>query len=178
MQVSRNFKEIRRKRLPIFMSGADHAFQASFERQTDVLRQRHRLTNWREYDASSLRNRGGLTISFTPEAIAGWKARPRTTPGARRHYSFGSCHGNSPDLRAVFRLPSPERRPDRIYHENADPQPDERTRAREIRSNGMIELIQRSNAFPKVSMQQARARCVSDQPDRPAFVTSFASATS
>ncbi len=27
MQVSRDFKEIRRKRLPIFMSGADHAFQ-------------------------------------------------------------------------------------------------------------------------------------------------------
>ena len=27
MQVSRDFKEIRRKRLPIFISGADHAFQ-------------------------------------------------------------------------------------------------------------------------------------------------------
>ena len=34
MLVSRDFKEIRRKGLPIFMSGADHAFQASFERQT------------------------------------------------------------------------------------------------------------------------------------------------
>jgi hypothetical protein len=34
MLASRDFKGIRRKRLPIFMLGADHAFQASFERQT------------------------------------------------------------------------------------------------------------------------------------------------
>ena len=34
MVVSPDFKECWRKRLPIFMSGADHAFQASFERQT------------------------------------------------------------------------------------------------------------------------------------------------
>lgn len=34
MPVSRDFKEIPRKRLPVFMAGADHAFQASFERQT------------------------------------------------------------------------------------------------------------------------------------------------
>ena len=66
---------------------ADHAFQASFERQTPHSpAQRHRVTNWREYDAS-LRNRGSLTIWFTPEAIAGWKAQPRTTPGGQRHYS-------------------------------------------------------------------------------------------
>ena len=32
MLASRDFKGIRRKRLPIFMLGADHAFQASFER--------------------------------------------------------------------------------------------------------------------------------------------------
>src|SRR5450432_3307680 len=30
----RDFKGCRRKTLPIFVSGADHAFQASFERQT------------------------------------------------------------------------------------------------------------------------------------------------
>ena len=49
-----------------------------------IPRQHHRVTNWREYDAS-LRNRAGLTIWFTPEAIAGWKAQPRTTPGGQRH---------------------------------------------------------------------------------------------
>jgi len=32
MLASRDFKGIRRKRLPIFMLGVDHAFQASFER--------------------------------------------------------------------------------------------------------------------------------------------------
>ena len=46
-----------------------------------ILRQRHRVTNWREYDAS-LRNRGSLTIWFTPATIAGRKAQPRATPGA------------------------------------------------------------------------------------------------
>ena len=40
-----------------------------------IPRQRHRVANWREYDGS-LRNRGSLTIWFTPEAIAGWKAQP------------------------------------------------------------------------------------------------------
>ena len=49
-----------------------------------IPRQRHRVTNWREYDAS-LRNRGSLTIWFPPEAIVGWKAQPRTTPGGQRH---------------------------------------------------------------------------------------------
>ena len=32
-----------------------------------IPRQHHRVTNWREYDAS-LRNRGSLTIWFMPEA--------------------------------------------------------------------------------------------------------------
>ena len=48
-----------------------------------IPRQRHRVTNWREYDAS-LRNCGSLTMWFTPDAIAGWKAQPRTTPGGQR----------------------------------------------------------------------------------------------
>jgi len=34
MLASGDFKGIRRKRLPIFVLGADHAFQASFEMQT------------------------------------------------------------------------------------------------------------------------------------------------
>jgi len=67
-----------------------------------IPRQRHRVTNWREYDAS-LRNRGSLTIWFTPEAIAGWKAEPRTTPGGQRHYSNLAIE-TALTLRAVFRL--------------------------------------------------------------------------
>jgi len=34
-----------------------------------IPRQHHRVTNWREYDAS-LRNRGSLTIWFTPHPHA------------------------------------------------------------------------------------------------------------
>ena len=60
------------------------------------------MTNWREYDAS-LRNRGSLTIWFTPDAIAGWKAQPRTTPGGQRHYSDLAIE-TALTLRAVFRL--------------------------------------------------------------------------
>ena len=67
-----------------------------------IARQRHRGTNWREYDAS-LRNRGSLTVWFTPEAIAGWKAQPRTTPGGQRHYSDLAIE-TALTLRAVFRL--------------------------------------------------------------------------
>jgi hypothetical protein len=67
-----------------------------------IPRQRHRVANWREYDAS-LRNRGSLTIWFTPEAIAGWKAQPRTTLGGQRHYSDLAIE-TALTLRAVFRL--------------------------------------------------------------------------
>jgi Transposase DDE domain len=67
-----------------------------------IPRQRHRVTNWREYDVC-LRNRGSLTIWFTPDAIAGWKAQPRTTPGGQRHYSNLAIE-TALTLRAVFRL--------------------------------------------------------------------------
>ena len=67
-----------------------------------IPRQRHRVMNWREYDAA-LRNRGSLTIWFTPDAIAGWKAQPRTTPGGQRHYSDLAIE-TALTLRAVFRL--------------------------------------------------------------------------
>ena len=67
-----------------------------------ILRQRHRVTNWREYDAS-LRNRGSLTIWFTPATIAGRKAQPRATPGGQRHY-WDLTIETALTLRAVFRL--------------------------------------------------------------------------
>src|ERR1039458_806111 len=67
-----------------------------------IPRRRHRVTNWREYDAA-LRNRGSLTIWFTPDAIAGWKAQPRTTPGGQPHYSDLAIE-TALTLRAVFRL--------------------------------------------------------------------------
>jgi hypothetical protein len=44
--------------------------------------QRRKIVNWRDYDAG-LRRRGSLTVWFTAEAIAGWRAPPRTTAGGQ-----------------------------------------------------------------------------------------------
>src|SRR5689334_11951801 len=77
-------------------------FKANAARRPRIPRQRHRVTNWAEYDAA-LRQRGSLAVWFTDEAIAAWHAEPRTTRGGQPW--------NSPlailtalTLRAVFRL--------------------------------------------------------------------------
>jgi len=55
-------------------------FKANADRRHHIPKQQHRVTNWAGYDAA-LRQRGGLTVWFTDDAIAGWRAEPRTTPG-------------------------------------------------------------------------------------------------
>jgi hypothetical protein len=83
--------------------------------------QRHRVTNWREYDAA-LRNRGSLTIWFTPDAIAGWKAQPRATPEAAS--LFGPGHRNRADFASGVSIgASPRRGHDRLDHGVADDRP-------------------------------------------------------
>src|SRR5215210_8240887 len=67
-----------------------------------IPRQRHRVTNWPAYDAS-LRQRGSLTVWFTDEAIAAWRAEPRTTRGGQPWYSPLAIL-TALTLRAVFRL--------------------------------------------------------------------------
>ena len=67
-----------------------------------IPRQKHRVTNWRDYD-TTLRNRGSLTIWFTEEALAGWRAQSRKTPGGQPHYSNLAIE-TALTLRAVFRL--------------------------------------------------------------------------
>ena len=47
-------------------------FKANAARRHYIPKQRHRVTNWAEYDAG-LRARGSLTVWFTPEAIAAWR---------------------------------------------------------------------------------------------------------
>jgi hypothetical protein len=60
-----------------------------------IPRQRHRVTNWREYDAA-LRNLGSLTVWVTPDATAG---RRRNLEQRRRSASlFGSRRRNCPDF--------------------------------------------------------------------------------
>src|SRR3954454_17260384 len=61
-------------------------FKANRERRHHIPKQRHRVTNWAEYDAG-LRARGSLTVWFTAEAIEGWRAEPRTGRGGQpRHF--------------------------------------------------------------------------------------------
>src|SRR6185369_9689015 len=77
-------------------------FKANAARRHRIPRQRHRVTNWAEYDAS-LRQRGSLTVWFTDEAIAAWRAAPRTTRGGQPWYSPLAIT-TALTLRAVFRL--------------------------------------------------------------------------
>jgi hypothetical protein len=51
-------------------------FKANAARRHHIPKQKHRVTNWAEYDAA-LRARGSLTVWFTPEAVAAWAAAPR-----------------------------------------------------------------------------------------------------
>ena len=67
-----------------------------------IPRQKRKVTNWPAYDAS-LRQRGSLTIWFTEEAIAAWRAEPRTTRGGQPWYSELAIL-TALTLRAVFRL--------------------------------------------------------------------------
>jgi hypothetical protein len=51
-------------------------FKTNAARRHHIPKQTHRVTNWAEYDAG-LRARGSLTVWFTPEAVAAWKAERR-----------------------------------------------------------------------------------------------------
>src|SRR5687767_1774004 len=68
-----------------------------------IPRNRYKVTNWRDYEAG-LRQRGSLTIWFSEEAIAAWRAPPRTTPGGQARYSDLAIE-TSLILRTVFHQP-------------------------------------------------------------------------
>ena len=61
-----------------------HKYNAA--RRHHIARPKRRVTNWADYN-EALRQRGSLTVWFTEDAIAAWKAAPRTTPGGQAHYS-------------------------------------------------------------------------------------------
>src|SRR3954465_10899362 len=77
-------------------------FKLNQDRRHHIPRQRHKVANWREYDAS-LRQRGSLTVWFTDEAVAAWAAEPRTSRGGQPWYSALAIL-TALTLRAVFRL--------------------------------------------------------------------------
>src|SRR3954454_18044471 len=77
-----------------------------------IPKQRYRVTNWAEYDAS-LRQRGSLTVWFSDDAIAAWRAAPRTTRGGQPWYS--PLPGDHHRADAAGRVPpglAPDRRTD------------------------------------------------------------------
>ena len=77
-------------------------FKVNAARRHHIPKQRHRVTNWAEYDAG-LRARGSLTVWFTPKAVAAWRAEPRTSRGGQPSYSDLAIT-TALTLRAVFRL--------------------------------------------------------------------------
>jgi hypothetical protein len=77
-------------------------FKANADRRHHIPKQRDRITNWSDYDAA-LRQRGSVTVWFSEEAIAAWRAEPRTTRGGQPHYSALAIT-TALTLRTVFRL--------------------------------------------------------------------------
>jgi hypothetical protein len=77
-------------------------FKANADRRHHIPRQRHRVTNWAEYDAG-LRARGSLTVWFSKEAVEGWRAEARTGRGGQPQYS-NLAIATALTLRAVFHL--------------------------------------------------------------------------
>jgi len=77
-------------------------FKLNQDRRHHIPKQKHRVTNSAACDAA-LRQRGSLTVWFTDEAVAAWKAEPRTTSGGQRWYSPRAIL-TALTLRAVFRL--------------------------------------------------------------------------
>ena len=77
-------------------------FKANADRRHHIPKQRHRVTNWAEYDAA-LRQRGSRTLWFSEAAIAASRAEARTTPGGQPHDSALAIL-TALTLRAVFPL--------------------------------------------------------------------------
>ncbi|CAA9246894.1 MAG: Mobile element protein [uncultured Craurococcus sp.] len=90
-------------RVPLHHAGAPLSpFEANADRRHRIPKQRHRVTNWAEYDAA-LRARGSLTVWFSEEAVAAWRAAPRATQGRQPSFSALAI-ATTLTLRAVFRL--------------------------------------------------------------------------
>src|SRR5216683_6556474 len=77
-------------------------FKANAGRRHHIPKQKREVTNWAAYDAS-LRQRGSPTVWFTDEAIAAWRAAPRTTRGGQAWYSPLAIL-TALTLKALFRL--------------------------------------------------------------------------
>jgi hypothetical protein len=91
-----------RRRPPNLIPDAPVPFKANAKCRHHIPKQKRRLTNWPAYEAS-LRQRGDLTVWFSEEAIAAWRAEPRTNRGGQPWYSPLAIL-TALTLRAVFHL--------------------------------------------------------------------------
>jgi hypothetical protein len=55
-------------------------------RQNKHTKKAYQVRNWRDYE-QGLRDRGDLTVWFSPSALDAWKARPSRRPGGQRVYA-------------------------------------------------------------------------------------------
>lgn len=61
-------------------------YKFNADRRDKIPKQRHRVTNWAEYN-EGLRRRGDLTVWISEDALAMWPARRRKTRGGQPRYS-------------------------------------------------------------------------------------------
>ena len=61
-------------------------FKHNASRRQRISKARYRVANWPAYEAG-LRRRGDVTFWMDEEAVAGWRAPRRTTPGRQPRYS-------------------------------------------------------------------------------------------
>src|SRR3954468_2620348 len=87
----------------LFRCSGSRRHAAQIQCRHHIPRPKRRVTNWSAYN-EALRQRGSLTVWFTDDAIAAWKAAPRTPPGGQPHYSDLAIT-TALTLRAVFHLP-------------------------------------------------------------------------
>jgi Transposase DDE domain len=78
-------------------------FKVHEARRHRIPRARHRVRNWSEYDRG-LVQRGDIRVWLSQDAIAGWRASVRATPGGQRRFSNLAIEATLV-LGAVMRLP-------------------------------------------------------------------------
>jgi hypothetical protein len=78
-------------------------FKHNAARRHHIPRARYRVQNWPAYEAG-LRQRGDLTLWLDEDALAGWQAPRRSTPGGQAWYSDAAIELVLM-LRLVFHLP-------------------------------------------------------------------------
>jgi hypothetical protein len=78
-------------------------FKHNAARRHRIPQARYRVQNWPAYEAG-LRRRGDLTLWLDEDALAGWQAPRRTTPGGQAWYSDAAIELVLM-LRLVFHLP-------------------------------------------------------------------------